>query len=206
MQIYIDDKPVDGLSAKQQKYIKLGKEHIVATAKIISDDAAAARLEHVSLIFHIALGILVALLLSGIVIGVTVTEDNTLNKPLIIGFALAIAILIAFMFRYSIRRTRRNWQKATNTRTAGVPPAGSIVSINADGLTLNAQRITWPDIAIEAVGFRYIPDNEGPTTMSVERLVLTSPQASFALDTRMMDKGADVVNQIYRMRNLSVMS
>ena len=48
------------------------------------------------------------------------------------------------------------------------------------------------------------PGNVRELEHVLERLVLTSPQASFALDTRMMDKGADVVNQIYRLRNLQV--
>jgi hypothetical protein len=201
VQISIDDKPVDGLSPRQQKWIRLGKEHPVATAKIISEDAATARLARVSFIFHLALGILIALVLGGVAIGTLWSEDNTLNKPMIIGFDLAIAILFVFLFRFSSQRTKRNWQKATTIRNAGIPAVGSIISIDPDGLTLNSQRIAWSDIIIEAVGFRIIPDNDGPTTMKVERLVLTSPQASFALDTRMMDNGAHLVSQIYRIRN-----
>ena len=200
MQITIDDERVAALSPKQQKWIRLGKEHTVATAKIISEDIATARLERVSLIFHIALGILVALLLGGIGIGLVLTDDNTLNKPLMIGFYLAVAILIVFMFRYSMRRTRRNWQKAVEIGNAGIPATGGTVSIDAAGLMLNEQRFAWSDITIEAVGFRGLPDTEGPTEMSVERLVLNSPQAAFALDTRMMSKVADVVNQITRNR------
>jgi len=200
MRILLDGKPVAALTAKQERTIGLSKAaESIEGAVLSAEDATAAYIRQTKWLFGILGGIALVLML-GIAIGVTVDESvNQGDRQMIVSGAIVAAILLATFLWLVLRYRVRRWNRTLDTRRQGLPPPGTAIRLDAEGLAVATQSFAWPSLALEQVEFSVGSSGaDSDTVYTLQRLSLASPGGLIVLDKGMIGNGYLIVDNVWR--------
>ena len=200
MRILLDGKPVAALTAKQERAIGLSKAaESIEGAVLSAEDATAAYIRQTKWLFGILGGIALVLML-GIAIGVTVDDSvNQGDRQMIVAGAIVAAILLATFLWLVLRYRIRRWNRMLDERRQGLPPPGTAIRLDAEGLAVATQRFAWPSLALEQVEFSVGSSGaDSDTVYTIQRLSLASPGGPIVLDKGMIRNGYLIVDNVWR--------
>jgi len=136
MRILIDGKPVDALTAKQERALRLSRtEAVVQGSVLAASDATNAYITQTRRLY-IILGSIAMVLILGISLAGAISDpiDGWLMVPAGIVVAGALALFLHLLLRHRIRA----WNRALGHHGEGMAPAGTAVAVDAKGLSLAA--------------------------------------------------------------------
>jgi hypothetical protein len=200
MRILINGKPVDALTAKQERAVGLSKVVETAEGSVLSaEDATAAYIRQTKWLFVI-LGGIALVLMFGIAIGATVIDGlNQGDRQMIVsGAVVAAVILVTFLWLMLGYQTRR-WNRTLHKRREGMPPPGTAIRVDAERLAVATQSFAWPSLTVEQVEISVGSSGaDSDTVYTIERLSLASPNGPIVLDRAMLTNGYPIVDNIWR--------
>jgi hypothetical protein len=194
MRVLIDGKPVDGLTAKQERDLVLSRQEEAVQGSVLAADEATAAYARQTKRLFVILGSIAIVLMLGMSL-VADEDDRWVIVPVAIGIAGLLATFILLLFRHRIRV----WNRALDRRLAGLAP-GTAIGIDAMGLSLVGETFTWPSLAIEQVEITHFsssPDQADPIYV-IDRLSLVASTRVIVLDKPMMRNGPQIVDNIWR--------
>jgi len=196
MKITINGKPRDRLSAGDLRVIRLKAAAAEAEGAVLPPDeasrgyrAATARGFTIMGGFGVLLGLAI---LGG---GLWVAQPADRIAVILTGTAAAVAVVGGARWRY--KRALATWDRRLAERVAALPPAGTRVRVDADGVSLGTRRADWPALGIGEIELTE-QTSENDSTITVDRLVLASTAGSIVLDRHLMQNGGAIVETVYR--------
>ncbi|MBS0522210.1 MAG: hypothetical protein JSS04_01140 [Proteobacteria bacterium] len=199
MRILIDDRPVDGLTAKRERSLILGKAQDDVTGTVLAPaEATETHVRQSNRWFTILAVIAFALMAAISIAGISYEpRDGGL-------IALAVVVigggLLLFM-RLLLNHRVRTWKRRLAHRVEGLAPPGTAIRLDARGVSIGTEVFDWPSLAIESVEFTSGTLPQGDTStdiMLVERLSLTAGAKALVLDRAMMQNGTLLVDNCWR--------
>ena len=199
MHILINDKPVDMLTPKIEKCLLLAKMHEQAKGTVMTAaDATAYYISHTRKWFVILSSIAAVLMIGVFSAGISYEPRNA---PTFILFALVIGGIFGLFMWWLLRHRVRTWNKKLAHRGEGLPPPGTQVSYDANGLTLGTETFAWPTLAVEQAEIALNSALSGDTSETIgtiERLSLRANSRTVTLDRQMMQNGLVLVDNVWR--------
>jgi len=199
MRVLIDGKPVDTLTAKQERALRLSRVEAAVQGSVLgASDATNAYITQTRRL-HIILGSIGIVLILGISVAGAVSDpiDGWLMVPAGIVIAGALALLLHLMLRHRIRA----WNRALGHHGEGMAPAGTAIGVDAQGLSLAGEVFAWRSLAIDQVEITsYSAGGDSPDTFHViDRLSLAAATRIIVLDKAMMQNGPLLVDNAWRL-------
>src|SRR5882757_7222570 len=199
MRVLIDGKPVDPLTVKQERALRLSRtEAVVQGSVLAATEATDAYIGQTKRLFVI-LGSIAIVLILGISLAGAISDpiDGWLTVPAGIVVAGALALFLNLLDRHRIRA----WNRALGHHGEGMEPAGTEVGVDAEGLSLAGKVFAWPSLAIDQVEMKsYRAGTDTPETFHViDRLSLAAATRVIVLDKAMMQNGPLFVDNAWRL-------
>jgi len=199
MRVLIDGKPVEALTAKQERALRLSRtEAVVQGSVLAATEATDAYIGQTKRLFVI-LGSIAIVLILGISLAGAISDpiDGWLTVPAGIVVAGALALFLNLLLRHRIRA----WNRALGHHGEGMEPAGTEVGVDAEGLSLAGKVFAWPSLAIDQVEMTsYRAGTDTPETFHViDRLSLAAATRVIVLDKAMMQNGPLLVDNAWRL-------
>jgi len=199
MRILIDGKPVDGLTAKRERSLMLGKVQDGVEGTVLTPaEATETYIRQTRRWFKILGGIAFVLMAAIAIAGIS--SDPREGVFIALGALIAGGALLLFMVLL-LRHRVRNWNRKLAHRVDGLAPPGTAIRLDPSGLSIGVEVFAWPSLAIEAVEFTSgsLPSGDTSTDiMLIERLSLTAGPKAIALDRAMMQNGILLVDNCWR--------
>lgn len=199
MRILIDDKPVDQLTPKQEGSFFLFKVQGQVQGRIFtSAEATEAFISQTKRWFTI-FGAIGLVLMIGIVIAGVVGEPK--SALVFILFALVMGGGLILFLAWILRRRMRVFSGRLEHRREGLLPVGTVLGIDAIGLSVGPEVFAWSMLALDTVELSSGTLPSGDTTTSiliVERLSVMAGGKTFVLDRAMIENGALLVDNVWR--------
>jgi hypothetical protein len=193
MQVTIKGRPVSDLPANWDKDIRLGSERPEVSGSVLDRDAAAAKFLFRYRIVCVCFVILIWLVLYGMVAMAQPGDRWFLGQ---FGWVMAVLTPLVFMAIYFVRRNRLYDSLPERARAA--PPPGTMVRVDASGLTIGGRLAAWNDVTLDSVDFELLKGRYGSRTWLVHRVAVRAKDFTWTLDGLLMEQGHAIVAEIYR--------
>jgi hypothetical protein len=199
MRILIDNKPVDGLTPKQEKTFFLSKVQEAVKGRVLTPtEATQIFIRQTKRWFMIASAI-GGVLMIAVVIGGIIGEPN--SAAFIILFAIVMVIAVVLILSLGLRYRVKVFTRKIAHRLEGLMPAGTVLAIDGAGLSVGPETFAWPTLAIDTIELSTgsLPSGDTSTDiMLIERLSLTAGPKALTLDRAMMQNGILLVDNCWR--------
>jgi hypothetical protein len=198
MRIMLDEKPVDALTPKNAGSQMRPRIAEQASGMVYTPDEAKTAVTEQNSRVLVLVGAIAVMLIGGIMIAGSSYEPSSTAAFAITGVLLVGSLMVFMYFLHQLRI--RKWSEKLDHRLQGLAPAGTTVSIDANGLTVGGDSFAWPSLAIELVEVRTfsVADSDDVTHM-VERLqIKTQDRRTLVLDRYMVSDGAMLVDSVWR--------
>lgn len=199
MRILIDDKAVDGLTAKHEKAFFLSKVQETVKGRILTPAEATRIFIAQTRKWFMIFGAIGLVLMVGIVIAGVVGEPK--SAAIFILFAVvmigALGLFLALLLRH---RVKVFTAKMTH-RNEGLMPVGTVLAIDGTGLSIGPETFAWPTLAIDTVELSTgtLPSGDTSTDiMIIERLSVAAGRKTYMLDRAMIENGILLVDNVWR--------
>ena len=193
MQVTIKGRPGGDLPANWDKDIRLGAERSVVSGAVLERDAAAAIFLARYRIVCACGVIFIWLLLFGLVALTKPSEQSLFDQ-----IAVVMAVLMPLVF-VAIYLVRRNQLYASLPERARVsPPPGTMLRVEASGLTIGGRFAGWNDVTLDKVDFDLIKGRHGSRTYLVHQVAVRTKDVSCTLDGLLLEQGSAIVAEVYR--------
>ena len=199
MRILIDDKPVDGLTPKQEKTFFLTKVQEAVKGRILSPAEATQALVARTRQWFTVAGSIGGVLMLLVVVGGVIGEPK--SAAFIIGLAIVVVAAVALMMTLNLRHRVKVFTAKMAHRIDGLMPAGTVLAIDGAGLSVGPDTFAWPTLAIDTVELSTGSMPSGDTStdiMIVERLSVAAGPKTFTLDRAMVENGMLLVDNVWR--------
>jgi hypothetical protein len=199
MRIVIDDKPVDALTAKQRDSFFLSKVQEEVKGRILTPVEATNAFIATTRQWFMIFGGIGLVLMVGIVIAGVVGEPRSALVFILFGLVMAGAIVL--MLVLILRRRVRVFSGKLAHRSEGLMPVGTVLAIDAKGLSVGPDTFAWSMLAIDALELSKgsLPSGDTSTdVLFVERLTLALGAKSLVIDRAMTENGALLVDNAWR--------
>jgi hypothetical protein len=199
LHIVINDKPVDALAPRVEKSLLLAKVHEQANGVIMTAADATDHYIRQTRKWFVILGSAGIVAMAAIMVAGISYEPR--NAATFVIFGLAIGGTLGGFLWWLLGRRVRTWNAKLAGRAEGLPPPGTAVSFDANGLTLGAETFAWPSLSVDQVEITLSGTGSGDTSDTVavvERLSLTAGARAFTLDRQMMQNGIVLVDNVWR--------
>ena len=196
MRVVVNGGAVDQLEPSIEKQLVSGGPHEhVQGAVLGAEDAVAATGRNMRILYGVVCGV-AAVIMLGVIIGVGSYEPRDLVWliPFVLVLAGGLAVLLQFTFRRNTGKVRRRAAE----QLARMPPVGTLVVVEADGLGVGQERHAWSALAVAAIDVTATSFNDAPLNL-IERLELDGAGARpLVLDAVLIGNGRAVVDEIWR--------
>jgi hypothetical protein len=199
MRILIDDKPADRLTPKQDGSFFLSKAQEQVQGRILTPKEATAVFIAQTKRWFTIFGAIGLVLMIGVVIAGVVGEPK--SALVFILFALVMSAALVLFMVWILRRRLRVFSAGLERRGQGLMPVGTMLAIDAIGLTVGPEVFAWPMLTLDTVELSSGSLPSGDTTTSiliVERLLVMAGGKTFVLDRAMSENGALLVDNVWR--------
>jgi hypothetical protein len=199
MRILINDKPVSELTPKVEKSLMLAQVQTEVKARVRTpDEATQFYVRQTKLWFQILGGIAIVLMVVISIAGLSYEpRDAAVLIPVMLLIVGALILFMVLMLRHRVR----TWNSRLAHRSEGLPPAGTAIVLDDKALSVGADILRWPALAIDLVELSESSMESGDTTTPVhiiERLSLKAGATSVILDRAMIDNGLRLVDNVWR--------
>jgi hypothetical protein len=205
MRILINDRPVDALTPKQERSFMLAKVQQDVKATVLAPAAATAAYIAQTKKWFLILGAIALVLMAAIAI-VGLVADPIDGSVVAISAVFIGAAFVLFMYLLLGHRVR-TWNRKLQHRSEGLPPAGTVIFMDAKSLAVGAEIFAWPSLAIDQVELTRSTVTSGDTSSVIhiiDRLALSAGTKAVVLDRAMMENGLLLVDNAWRkLRNAS---
>ncbi|MDB5486846.1 MAG: hypothetical protein JWQ58_561 [Reyranella sp.] len=192
MNVLVDGKAHAALSPREEKDVRQFRaEESVQGTVLPAEEATAAQGSRLRLGFMILWGV-VALIAAGIA-SLAAPADMPVVFPTAVFVIVALGAFFAFV---SWRRTRTLRQDLPR-RLEGLAAAGTVIGVDAAGLTVAGTTLPWSALAIEQVEFRRYSTRQA-VIFTLERLVLRGPAGIVVLDPILIGNGHLLIGNVWR--------
>ena len=192
MRVLIGNKLQDAFTPEQEGYISsVRQEERVEGAILTPEAATAAYISQTKWLFIILGGISVAASF-----GMTLLADPP-DQAVVFGGAVSINFALALVLTWMLRRRVRIWNEKLGPRASGLPPVGSKIVADAEGLVAGGRAIPWPTLRIDQVELAEFTTRR-VTVYFIERLSLADAVGPVVLDAAMVEKGRLIVGDVWR--------
>lgn len=199
MRLVIDGKPAPELTRKiEQTFLLAQAQEAVKGSVMTPAEATEYFIRMTKRWFQILAGIAIVLMIGIIVAGLSYEPRDA---PILIPCMLLIAGGLCFFLQWLLRRRIRIWNEKLGHRGEGLPPANTVVAIDAGGLTIGAETFPWPSLSVSEMELTHYNASAGDTTSTVhliERLALASGTRSFVIDRQMLQNGVRLIDNVWR--------
>ena len=199
MRILIDDQPVDGLTAKRERSLMLGRVQDEVKGTVLTPAGATETYVRQTKRWFTILAVLALVLMVAISIAGISYEPRD-GAFIAVGVVIIGGGLLLFM-RLLLSHRVRTWNRKLAHRVEGLSPPGTAIQLDGRGVAVGTELFDWPSLAIESVEFTSgtLPQGDSSTDiMLVERLSLTAGAKGFVLDRAMMQNGILLVDNVWR--------
>jgi len=199
MRILIDDQPVDGLTAKRERSLMLGRVQDEVKGTVLTPAGATETYVRQTKRWFTILAVLALVLMVAISIAGISYEPRD-GAFIAVGVVIVGGGLLLFM-RLLLSHRVRTWNRKLAHRVEGLSPPGTAIQLDRRGVSVGTELFDWPSLAIESVEFTSgtLPQGDSSTDiMLVERLSLTAGAKGFVLDRAMMQNGILLVDNVWR--------
>jgi hypothetical protein len=194
MRIILDGKATDGLTDRQIKDLRTVRVEGPLQGTVLSrTEATKAYVQRTKRIFSMV-GLIALIGLAGLPFAAD-ERDRWLIVPVAVGCGGA---LVAFIYVFLGHRIKV-WNRASERRASGLPPAGSVISLDASRLKVGDETFDWSNLGIELVEIRSFdrgPEASGRLNL-IERLSLEAGPQAVVLDAAMISNGQRVVDNAW---------
>lgn len=196
MKITVNGKPRERLSAGHERVVQLkGAGNEAEGAVLPADEASRSYRAGTARTFTIMGGFGVALGLAILGGGLAAAQSADRMMVILTGTASAAVVVAGARWRYS--RALATWDRRLAERIAALPPAGTRVHVDADGVSVGVRRAEWSGLGIGEIELSE-QTSENDSTITVDRLVLTAAAGPIVLDRHLMQNGGAIVESAYR--------
>ena len=199
MRILIDDKPVDGLTPKQEKTFFLSKVQEAVKGRVLTPDEATQVFIRQTKQWFTIMGAIAGVLMLLVVIGGVVGEPK--SAAYIIAFAIVVVAALALIMNLNRRHRVKVFTAKMAHRIEGLMPVGTVLAIDGAGLSIGPETFAWPMLAIDTVELSSGSMPSGDTStdiMIVERLSIAAGPKTYMLDRAMTENGMLLVDNVWR--------
>jgi len=199
MRILIDDQPVDGLTAKRERSLMLGRVQDEVKGTVLTPAGATETYVRQTKRWFTILAVLALVLMVAISIAGISYEPRD-GAFIAVGVVIIGGGLLLFM-RLLLSHRVRTWNRKLAHRVEGLSPPGTAIQLDRRGVSVGTELFDWRSLAIESVEFTSgtLPQGDSSTDiMLVERLSLTAGAKGFVLDRAMMQNGILLVDNVWR--------
>ena len=199
MRILIDNKPVDGLTPKQEKTFFLSKVQEAVKGRVLTPTEATQIFICQTKRWFMIASVIGGVLMIGIVIGGIVGEPN--SAAFIILVAIVMVITVVLILSLGLRYRVRVFTRKIAHRLEGLMPVGTVLAIDGAGLSVGPETFAWPTLAIDTIELSTgsLPSGDTSTDiMIVERLAVAAGPKTFMLDRAMIENGMLLVDNVWR--------
>ena len=199
MRILIDNKPVDGLTPKQEKTFFLSKVQEAVKGRILTPDEATQVFIRQTKQWFTIMGAIAGVLMLAVVIGGVIGEPK--SAAYIIVFAIVVVAALALIMNLNLRHRVRVFTRKMAHRIEGLLPVGTVLAIDGAGLSVGPETFAWPMLAIDTLELSTgsLPSGDTSTDiMIVERLSVAAGPKTFMLDRAMIENGMLLVDNVWR--------
>lgn len=199
MRILIDDQPVDGLTAKRERSLMLGRVQDEVKGTVLTPAEATETYVRQTKRWFTILAVLALVLMVAISIAGISYEPRD-GAFIAVGVVIVGGGLLLFM-RLLLSHRVRTWNRKLAHRVEGLSPPGTAIQLDGRGMSVGTELFDWRSLAIESVEFTSgtLPQGDSSTDiMLVERLSLTAGAKGFVLDRAMMQNGILLVDNCWR--------
>jgi hypothetical protein len=199
MRVLINDKPADALTPKQEASFMLSKVQRDVKATVLAPaDATQAYIAQTKRWFLILGSIALMVMLAFAI--VSLVADPMDGGFVSVGAVIIGAAFVLFMYLLLGHRVR-TWNRKLQHRSEGLAPPGTVIFIDAKGLSVGAEIFAWPSLAIDQVELMRTSVSSGNTTSVihvVERLSLLAGTKAIVLDRAMLQNGLLLMDNAWR--------
>jgi len=199
VRILIDDKPVDGLTPKQEKTFFLSKVQEAVKGRVLTPDEATQVFIRQTKQWFTIMGAIAGVLMLLVVIGGVVGEPK--SAAYIIAFAIVVVAALALIMNLNRRHRVKVFTAKMAHRIEGLMPVGTVLAIDGAALSIGPETFAWPMLAIDTVELSSGSMPSGDTStdiMIVERLSIAAGPKTYMLDRAMTENGMLLVDNVWR--------
>ena len=116
----------------------------------------------------------------------------------LIVFILAALPTLAVVLgaRWQYRDSVLVWSQRLSLRAAALPPTGTPIIVDAEGVRIGREKIDWSRLTPERLEL-IERSNENEAVLTVDRIVATDGERSFAFDRGLMRRGGEIVDAAF---------
>jgi len=193
MQVRINRKPVETLKPAIERRLVPKRGPDAVEGRVLDGvTALAAASRNLMVLFGVAGG-LAAVIDVAALFGVAAHEPRSL--PLVIPLVLASAAFLAVFLPWAWRRRRARARERLGEVLARMPPAGTPVRADAQGLAVDGRIRPWGRLSVAAVDIARVSSGEGDTSYYIETLALQDDGGrEIVLDAGALAQGRKLVD------------
>ena len=192
MRVVIGNKLSPDLTPKQMAAINPYREAARLSGKVMSEEeASAAFVGETRQLYAILAAIVFVLTLA---IGLLAAPGDQI---VVYSFIVAANILLWLFLFLLLRRRISTWTAAAGGRGLGLPPAGTTVTVDDQGLEVGGKLHAWPSLRIDQVNLADFTSRGNPYYL-IERLSLATANEVVVLDAMMIGNGRPIVGNTWR--------
>lgn len=196
MRVFIDDNQVSIFTARQMRDVDARPPKAETVEGPLLDLVTVdQRVTRAGRLFYGGLGAVVAVIIGGLVVGLTFGATGSEQRT-VLPVAVVAALACVVMIRWAYRRGIRRWRDQREARAAALPPAGTRVRVDADGLTIGQAQAAWSRLVVEEVHFNKVAVSDD-TSYWIERLALSVDGSHFLVDREFLREGQAIVKFAY---------
>ena len=147
MRILIDDKPVDGLTAKRERSLVLGRAQDEVKGAVLTPAEATETYVRQTKRWFTILAVIALVLMAAISIAGISYEPRD-GAFIAVGVVVIGGGLLLFM-RLLLDHRVRTWNRKLAHRVEGLAPPGTAIQLDAQGVSVGTEIFDWPSLAIE---------------------------------------------------------
>jgi hypothetical protein len=195
MRISVNDRPVAELTpAIERRLVSRHGPQVAEGAVLSAEQSTAAWARRTKLFYGVLGGVAGAIATAALVITAWwEPRDLVVVLPLY----LVLAAGLAWLLRFGYRRNLAKLRVRADTQLPLMPPAGTSIRADADGLTVGQVRYGWSSLVIDTVEITDTTYDDSSVSW-IERLELTSDGRPVVLDTVLVGNGALVLSTAWR--------
>jgi hypothetical protein len=196
MKVLVNGKETDGLSARQERQVSVGKALEDIAGSVVTAEEATETVMRWTRILFTFLAVFAGLLMIGMMAAAFYGLTPSERGPTL-AFAAVILVAMAGLIRWGYRRTERRWLARLPERVAALPAPGTAVRLDVAGVTIGHHSFAWPQLSVSQIEFVMLSGADD-TSYVVERLMLRGGGRDVTLDRNLMQNGPLIVENAYR--------
>ena len=195
MRVLLNDTDIGGLDARLERRLRgRPSDRLVEGVALTALDSIRARGRELMLLLFGTAGLVAFLLcLNVFIVALRAPQAIGYAVPTCAAAAVLTSAIVAVLYVFMLGAHRRRVEARASLAQL---PAGTVVRVDAAGLTVDGRLIRWPVLQVEELGVRERQGSESRVTY-VDRLVLSDGGRGLPLDALFLGNGRALLRQAW---------